>query len=290
LEESVLDDPGLEVVLPEKAELTELVPAMVYPQAIKELWDSAEVTLRAMRAFFAGGKTMKLSRGGYEESLAVPRVPAPAVDAAVTAAVRNGKIWLTSGPASFLAEDVPAGLLTDDAILQAPPSPIPPVDLLPQRTPEAWTDGATTGQVLVAVLSKHIGKVLPWTTVRDAIEGALRARMIERTPDSGAWPCDYSGSANLRLRLTPATPEKPTPPQPPEPPPKPGTRSGEARLQPSQVQDLADIMGDLLKARGSCEMAFTVRVELSGKEAPNDQVVQAVNQVLEKVNDTFRVA
>ena len=35
--------------------------------------------------------------------------------AAVAEAVNQGKLWLTSGQASILAEDIPAGLLTDDA-------------------------------------------------------------------------------------------------------------------------------------------------------------------------------
>ncbi len=286
LDEAVLDDPGLELVLPERAELTELAPAMVYPQAIKELWDGPEVTLKRVREFFGGGRCMTAGRGGYEEPIAVPRVPATAVDAATVAAVRDGRLWMTSGPASFLAEDVPTGLMTDDATLQAPPAAIPPMDVLPQRTAEAWTEGVTTGQVLVAVLSKRAGKVLPWTTVREAIEGALRARMVERLPDSGPWPCEYAGSSTLRLRVA-TGPVSPPPVQPP--PPKPGTRSGEARLQPSQIQDLADVMGDLLKARGDYELAFSVRVELTGKKAPNDAVIDGVNRVLGTVTEGFRI-
>ncbi len=290
LDDAVLDDPGLELVLPEKAELTELAPAMVYPQAIKELWDSPEVAMKRVREFFSGGRAMKVNRGGYEESIAVPRVPAIAVDAATAAAVRDGKLWLTSGPASFLAEDVPPGLMTDDAVVQGPPAAIPPMDVLPQRTPEAWTGGSTTGQVLAAALSKHAGKVLPWAVVRDAIEGGLRARMIERLPESGPWPCDYAGSSNLRLRITSGVPVPPGPTPPTSPPSQPGTRSGEARLQPSQIQDLADVMGDLLKAKGNCELAFTVHIELTGKQAPDEQVIQAVNQVLQSVGDGFRLA
>lgn len=288
-EDAVLDDPGFELVLPEKAEVTELPPAMVYPQAIKELWDTPEPVLRRVREFFSGGRTMKVSRGGFEEAIAVPRVPATAVDASITAAVRDGKLWLTSGPASFLAEDVPSGLLSDDAAIQAPPSPLPPVDLLPVRTPEAWADGATTGQLLAVTVSKRVGKVLPWATLRDAIEGALRARMIERLPDSGPWPCDYAGSSNLRLRVAEGgpTPPRPTPPIPP--PLRPGTRSGEARLQPSQIQDLADVIGDLLKARQDCELAFVVRVELSAKETLREEVVDEVNRVLNNVTEGLRL-
>ncbi|QOJ03670.1 MAG: ATP-binding protein [Planctomycetia bacterium] len=289
LDEGVLDDSGLELVLPERAELTELAPAMVYPQAIKELWDAPELTLKRVHDFFSGGRTMKVSRGGYEEPIAVPRVAAPIVDSAVTAAIRDGKLWLTSGPASFLAEEVPAGLLGDDAVVQAPPPPIPPLDVLPQRTPAAWTDNAATGQRLAVAISERIGKVMPWVTVRDAIEGALRARMIERLPDSGPWPCDYAGSPNLRLRVAVGgpVPSGPTPPAPP--PSRPGTRSGVAKLQPSQIQDLADVMGELLKAKQDCEVSFNVRIDLAGKQPPSDSVISEINRVLKSVNSEFQV-
>lgn len=287
LEDGILDDPGLELVLPEKAELTELAPAMVYPQATKELWDTPDVTLKRVREFYSGGRTMKVSRGGFEEPIAVPRVPTTAVDAAVAAAVRDGKLWLTSGPASFLAEEVPSGLLTDDALVQAPPAPIPPLDVLPQRTPQAWTDGSTTGQVLVAALSKNAGKVLPWNVIRDAIEGALRARMVERLPDSGAWPCDYSASSSLRLRVTSGVPIPPgSMPQAPTHT-RAGTRSAESRLKPSQIQDLADVMGDLLNAKGDCDLIFQVEIELGGKQEPDDAAVAKVNEVLRRAGLPF---
>jgi len=242
-----------------------------------------------LREFFSGGRTMIVNRGGYEEPIAVPRVPAAAVDAAVTASVCDGKLWLTSGPASFLAEEVPAGLLSDDAALQAPPPPIPPIEVLAQTIPEAWTDGATTGQILAVAISKRVGKVIPWVTVREAIEGALRARMIERLADSGPWPCDFAGSSSLRLRVTTGGPVPPEPTPPTTPSPRPGTWSGEARLQPSQIQDLADVMGELLRARRDCELSFSVRLELTGKETPSEEVISEVNRVLKNVNHEFQV-
>lgn len=129
---------------------------------------------------------------------------------------------------------------------------------------------------------------MPWVTVREAIEGALRARMIERLPESGPWPCDYAGSSNLRLRV--AVGGSTLPPTPPTPPPsRPGTRSGEARLQPSQIQDLADAMGELLKARQNYDLGFVVHVDLSGKEAPSDGVVADVNRVLKNVDEALKL-
>ena len=44
------------------------------------------------------------------------------------------------------------------------------------------------------------GKPLPWATVRAAIDGACQGRLLERTEDSGPWPCDYAGAAKVKLK------------------------------------------------------------------------------------------
>jgi hypothetical protein len=200
--------------------------------------------------------------------------------------VKDGKLWLINGPGSFLGEELPTGTLTAAAVIQAPPQPIGPTELLPERLPAAWNGGSTTAVAVLGVLSQKAGKNLPWIPVRDAIDGAIRARIIERAPDSGPWPCEYSGASAVRLKLASgSTP----PPPPPPPPPKPGTRIGEADLKPNQIQDLADVMGDLLKARAGCEIGFRLRVEVSGKENPPDAVITAINDVLKGVSKEMKV-
>jgi len=284
----MLDDPSFEVVLPEKAEVTELQPSVLFPLAIKDLWTQPELSVRHVHEFFAGDKTFNIDRGGYQEPLPVPKTAADVVDRAINVAIAEGKVWLTSGPASFLAEDLPAGVLNDSAVIQAPPLPIGPTELLPERLSSAWNGSLSTAMAVTAALSQRIGKNLPWVTVRDAIDGAIRARILERASDSGPWPCDFSGASAVRLRLVgDGTP--PPPPPPPPPPTKPGSRTAEAEMKPNEIQDLADKMGELLKARGGCELAFRLRVELSGKEPPPDAVVEAINSVLRDVSKEMKL-
>jgi hypothetical protein len=115
---------------------------------------------------------------------------------AVGEAVKQGRLWLTSGQASILAEEIPAGILTDDARFQAPPSPIPATDLSATNLPEVWTGDAATALVIALALSKKAGTNLPWATVRDTIDGAIRARIVDELSIQGT-----GRAALLRLRL-----------------------------------------------------------------------------------------
>ncbi len=281
-QEELLDDPGLEVVLPEKAELAEVRPGLLVPGALKELWPKPEITVGEVHEFFAGSRTIRLDHGGYEEARAVPRAPAKVVDEAVLAGVRDGELWLTAGPASLLAEKVPPGLLTEAAVLQAPPAPVSPAAVLPTVLPAAWADGTTTALSLSAALAQKVGKTLPWATVSDAIDGALRVRMLELTVGSGPWPSSLAAAGGVRLRVASAPQPVPTPPS--AIPSRPGARVAEAELRGSQIQDLAEAMGELLRAKGSYDLVFRLRIELAGKEAPTEAVVKAISKVLKGVD------
>lgn len=278
-DQSIIDDPSFEVVLPEKAELTDLDAGVLSPGTLQDLWHTSDVRLEAVYAFFDGSHTVTTDRGGYEEKLPVPTAPAEVVDVAVASLVRSGKIWLTSGPATFLAEELPSGVLAPDATISAPPLPIGPTELLPDRVPDAWKDEQANALGFCLGLSRKAGKNLPWITVRDAIDGAIRSRLVERTSTSGPWPCDFSSAASAQFKLAGAG--SPPPTTDPKPvPSNPGARIGEADLRPSQVQDLAEIMGDLLKARSGFDLKFRVRVEVVGKDSPPESVVQAINAIL----------
>jgi len=49
-------------------------------------------------------------------------------------------------------------------------------------------------------------------------------------------------------------------------------------------------MGDLLKAKGEAELAFSVRVDVSGKTTPDDAKIEALNRILGSVSSEFRVS
>jgi hypothetical protein len=279
-DENALKDAGLEVVLTKASVLTDLLPALLAPGVLPGVWSTPEITLRILREYFAGGHVASIPRGGYEERLTVPKAQREIVDSAVRAAVQAGILWLTSGPASILGEEIPVGLLTDEATLQAPPAPISTMDLLPERLPEAWSDGATTAVAISAALSRRAGKVIPWLTVREAIDGAFRARLLERAVDSGPWPCELTGAQAVKLRL---------PVEAPPPPPPPGAFIAEADLRPNQIQDLADVVGDLTKAAAGHELKLHLHIELGGEEPPPDRTVEEVNKILRTVSGDMKL-
>jgi hypothetical protein len=283
-DDNALKDAGLEVVLPEAASLSDLPYSLLIPGVLPGLWESAEISLQAVYEYFAGGKVVKIPREGYEEPITIPKAENEVVNAAVHQAVRSGKLWLTSGPASILAEDIPAGLLTSDAMLQAPPKPISPLEILPENLPEAWSDQRSTGLSVSVALSKKVGKTLPWVTVREGIDSGFRARMVERSLDSGSWPCDFSGAQNVRIVLA-----KEPPPPPPPPPPTPGVLVAEAELQPNQIQDLAEQVADIKKAAIGLDLKFRIRIELGGVQSPSDEPVVQINQMLEEISDKLKL-
>ncbi|MFN8779367.1 MAG: hypothetical protein ACK5ZI_08330, partial [bacterium] len=192
-------------------------------------------------------------------------------------------------PASLLAEEVPQGMILPTGVLQSPPAPVAPLELLPERLPGAWTDGTATALSILTALSQRAGKNLPWPVVRDAIESAFRARVFERDTSSASWPCDFGGAGQLRIRLIASGGPEPKP-EPQRPPVSPNTRFGESELKPDQIQDLADAMPELRRVTAGYDLKFQLRVEVAGKKgAPDPKVVDAVNKLLENVNKAIRL-
>jgi hypothetical protein len=275
----------LEVVLSEAATLTDLAPELLIPDKLPGLWPTpAQITVQDAVNYFSGGKTVKVSREGYEETITIPRAERQVVEAAITVGVEKGKLWLLSGPASILGETIPAGILTDAAQLLPPPLPIPATDVLPQNLPEAWRGQETTALAISAALSQKVGRTLPWIVVKEAVDGAIRSRYLETTLDSGPWPCELSGARTVKLRVPSGKPETP-PPSAPQP--QPGVRVGEADLKPSEVQDLAEVIGDLKAASVGFNLKLSMRIELCGDPPPSDAAVEKLNSILRKVSKSL---
>jgi hypothetical protein len=300
-DELVLKDPTLEVVLPETITLTSLPTSLLLPGALPELWHGAELTLRELYDYFACGRVLTIQRrepGGseYPDEIAIPAAERSAIDTAIEEAVKEKRLWLISGTGSFLAEDLPAGILTDDAYVQLPPQPIAPAEILPENLVEAWPGEVTTAQAIADALSTKAGKTLPWVTIREAIDGAIRARMLEYTIDSGPWPCDYMGARAVKLTVY-APQEKHASPVPPVPPPKvqeerPRTLAAAgAFLDGEEIQSLSDQIGDLMIATVGLNLTFYVRVELAAganQQIPEETIAK-VNTLLAEVSDKLKL-
>lgn len=278
--EADLKDPGLELVLPEAAVLSALSPDLLVPGVLPGLWPTPpEIAVRDVVAYFRGGNVVQVPREGYTEPVVIPKAEPEVVYAAIAEAVKAGKLWLTTDAASVFAEEIPAGILTGDARLQPPPPPVLVTAVLPDNLPAAWPGPETTALGIAAALSQKAGKSLPWVTVREAIDGAIKARLLEKTIDSGPWPCDFGGARQVKLRV-PAGEVVP----PPTPlPPKPGFKVAQAELRPHQIQDLAEIIGELVNAAVGYNLVFKLQVELGGAGTLPDEVVQEVNRLLARV-------
>jgi len=280
-DDAALKDPGLEVVLPEAAEISELPSDLLKPGHLPGLWEADRIGIAELCGYFAGGKVVKLRKDGYDEPVTIPKASREAIYTAVEQAVEQGKLWLSSGQASILAESIPAGLLTDAAQLQSPPQPIPTSDVTPSALPDVWTGQTATALAIAVALSNEAGTNLPWATVREAINGAIRARAIELALDSAPWPADFASSQKVRLKL-------PTDPPPPDEKVfrlRPDILVAEGDLRPSEIQDLAEQISDIRKAAAPLELKFRLRLELDtgGKPLPSDTLA-ALNELLRKVS------
>ena len=270
-DETALKDPGLDVVLPEAAELTAIDSSQLMPGRVPGMWKSDTLKVADAHGHFAGGVVAKVDRGGYEEPVSIPKAAAEVVDAAILAAVREGKLWLTSGPASLWQEDVPAGVLTGDAVLRAAPAPIGAPQVLPGVLADAWKGETSTAETLAVVLAQKHGTILPWPLVRAAIDGALRARLIELGPDSGPWPCEYAVARSVKLRI---------PPIAPPPVSASGLKTARAELRPNEIQDFADILPDLVRDAVGHGLKISIELQIGGDKAPPQDVVDKINAAL----------
>jgi hypothetical protein len=287
-DENALNDPALELILPEAAELIELSHALLTPKKLWGLWTSdlpaeasaqaGEITAKNIADYFSGATVVQVEREGYQEAMQIPKVKQEAVDKAIIAAVENGVLWLLCGPASILGEPIPPGVLNAGARLCAPPAVIPAAEILPENLPEAWKDGGASGLSIATALSMKAGKTLPWKSVRDVISSALQARFLELTEGSREWPCHFPSAQFVILRV-------PKAPPPPTPPPK-GVFYVEADLDPAQIQDLGDMVPKFLdiKNKTNTPIRFHVRIEIGdGKALPSEEATREANALLKSL-------
>ena len=102
--------------------------------------------------------------------------------------------------------------------------------------------------------------------------------------DSGPWPCDYAGAQQIRITLPM---EKPRP----EPVTKPNAvLAAETELTASQIQDLAEAIGAIIRAAAGYKLKFRLRMELGDPtKKPTDSVVAELNRHLAKVVPELKI-
>jgi hypothetical protein len=294
---AALNDPAMELVLPKAAELGEIGGGLLAPKLLPDLWTGDEITAQSVMDYFSGTKVVQVDRGGFSEPVPVPKASSSVVEAAISEAVEEGKVWVLSGPASLLAEPIPAGVLTPAAKLRTPPGIISATAILPENLAAAWKDGTSNALAIATALSQQNGNTLPWKTVRDVINGALQARFITLVAGSAPWPCELPAVNTVKLKVAETGS---------------GTGGGgggtgggwtvaetaskklvaQADLEPSEVQDLADVIPQLLeiKSKASMTIAFRVRIEVGdGQTDPDADSTNAISKLLESISNDFKL-
>jgi hypothetical protein len=279
----VLAEPALEVVLPDDAELAEVPAELLEPGVLPELWTGQRLRLSDLEAYFIGGKVVQVKHETHEEPMIIPKANPLVVRAAAESAVQQGKLWLLAGAASIWREAVLSGVLTGDADLLPPPKPIHPAALLADALPAAWSGGQTTGRALLDGLSAAAGDPLPWPLVGEAISAAIQARMLERSVDSGPWPCDLAGAAAVRLRV-PSPHHLPPIVGPISPPVAPASslRTAEAELSVNDLQDVSEAISQLNSAAVGHGLRIVLRLEVGTEGEATAELVGQLNRILDE--------
>lgn len=279
----------MEVVLSTSAELAEIPTASLRKGVLPGLWETkAELPLSEFKAHFAGGKVVQVDRGGYFEGQQVPKASAEVVSAAVEKAVADGDLWLVSGPTSLFREPIPAGVLTDSSLLLPPPEPIVAAAILEGNIPAAWKESKASVAGMLSQLSTQRGKPVPWYLLQQAVDGALRARLVELDANSASWPCDPSAAAKVILKAAAGAAA--------------GAGSGAASdnanynllairayLQPNELQDLADGLSSILElqAKHGIKLRFNLAVEATAEGGLKPEAAAELRKALDDISNAF---
>ena len=121
--------------------------------------------------------------------------------------------------------------------------------------PDAWKDSKTNALAIATALSTKRGVNLPWSTVQTAIEDGIRARWIELSSESTAWPCDLASAQQVIFQVPSTAREEPSEPKPR------GLLMAEDVLEANSIQDLADQIPDLTQAAVGNTLKFNIRIE-----------------------------
>ena len=146
---------------------------------------------------------------------------------------------------------------------------------------------------IAQALSTKNSLPLPWKTVCDAINGALRANYLEL---EGTWPCEVAAAAQVTLREKqnpePTKTKQPGTGETITPPLKTTIRSAEAELQIYEIQNLAEAVSELseLSAAAQIPLRFFMQICIGDEQTkPSNEHIEKINAVLMNIKEGWRI-
>ena len=150
----------------------------------------------------------------------------------------------------------------------------------------SW-DGKASVSGILAQLSAQRGKPVAWYQVAQAVDGALRARLVELETESAAWPCDPSAAAKVVLKAVAGA--------------SGGGGGGaggtvndkgityRAYLEPNELQDLADVLSDImaLQARHGIKIRFNLAVEVTTEADLKPEATVELQKALKDISGAW---
>ncbi len=288
VEQHVIEDPDLEVLLPQAATLSDIDHTLLVHDSLPGLWPANEITVEDVRKYFSGEHTVTVPREGYDDTFSIPGCDSLHVDEAITDAVKQGLLWMTNGPASIFGESVPPGILSPAAKLRPPPDLIAVDELMPSSIPEAWIGEKTNALAVATALSTKRGLTLPWTSVQTAIESAIQTQWLRLSNESAPWPSNLPGAQHVVLQVPAAEEIRDSDGGRYSQSPK-GALVAEASLEAHGIQDLADQIPEMTQAAAGNALRFNIRVELGDDTEPDQAVVDKINGLLSEVSDDLKL-
>lgn len=267
---------GLEIVPIEHAELPELSPELLSPGQLPDLWqnENVPITVRAIREFFSGDDVPKLT----SEAVLLE---------AVQETVRSCVLMARSGDKAYLREAIPVAELTDELELVKPLQPIRGSELSREALPGAWEgDTSSIGKVMQA-LAQRKGSPIPWTLVVNAIYEALDNKFFEIASADSAWPCAAADADQVGLQVPQTSVVQPPLPEPPSLLDEPWGRQAASSLTETDIQDLAETIGELAEIAPEIDFEFYISITARG-EQPSPEVLERINETLRKVADELK--
>ncbi len=190
-------------------------------------------------------------------------IPWPLIREAVSDGISNNLFEFSSGSPVWPCSAEEADKVGLKVLEVAVPVKITPAELIGQDAADVWASSQPTLESIKAALESKRGVSIPEDVFREAVDRAIESGIIVREGQSSEdW---YKTKVRRPAWL----------------------KRAESHLTGSQIQDLAETVGDLLDIAPELDFKFRISITAEG-EPPSDEVLEQVNAALQKVADPLK--